>query len=92
MGRSVATFGAVRLDVHLLAYLLLLVARRDAGRESLELADPGAYTPGVVNAHLDELAPRGYPTVARAPGRKYRGAALTADGRGWLEDYRDELD
>ena len=45
-----------------------------------------------MNSHLDELAARGYATVARVPGRKYRAAALTPDGRGWLADHRDELD
>ena len=82
----------MRVDVHLLAYLLVAIERQDAGRESLELADLGAYTPAQVNAHLEELALRGYATVARGPGQKYRAAKLTAEGRGWLDDHRDELD
>jgi len=81
----------VRPDVHLLAFLLVALERQDAGHEPLEAAALEAYTPATVNAHLDELAARGYATVERVPGRKYRAATLTADGRGWLDDHRDEL-
>ncbi|GJG87440.1 hypothetical protein tb265_26210 [Gemmatimonadetes bacterium T265] len=83
--------GARRPDVHLLAFLLVCLERQDEHREPLEFAPLAGYTPERVNAHLDELAARGYAIVARVPGRKYRAAALTTDGRGWLADHRDEL-
>ena len=78
-----------RVGAHLLAFLLICLGRQDKYRDPLELT---ADTPATVNAHLDELAARGYATVARVPGRKYRAATLTADGRGCLEDHRDEPD
>lgn len=45
----------MRIDHDLLVVLLLAVERQEAGGESLERAEFGAYDGAAVNAHLDEL-------------------------------------
>lgn len=82
----------MRTDEDFLAFLLLAVERQQAGGESIERADFGEYDAATVNAHLDELAARGLVGIAKVFGRKYRSTALTAEGRAWLDDHRDELE
>lgn len=82
----------MRIDHDLLVFLLLAIEAQEADGESLERAEFGAYGGAVVNAHLDELDARGLVRTARVFGRKYRAATLTAAGRAWLNDHRDELE